>query len=214
MSARPRLFLDAYFTREDWLVQVGMDHVPLLPGMVWEPACGAGHLCRALEARGRTVFASDIYDWGWPCTLQDFFAFERAPDGVTSIFTNPPFRRGVAVPFVRHALRLMEPVGGTVAMLLAHDWITAADRADLFADAGPFERVIVPTARPLWFDPDVPVIDVPPGGRRKSRRPLKTYCWYVWSPVGIGRPGQVQVVPVKVPGRPRKGRSVPAAVAA
>lgn len=210
MSRAPRLFLDAYFTREDWLVQLGMDHVPLPPGMVWEPACGAGHLCRALAARGRTVFASDIYDWGWPCTVRDFFRFDAAPAGVTSIFTNPPFRRGVAVPFVRHALRLMAPVGGTVAMLLAHDWITAGDRADLFDRAGPFERVIVPTARPYWFDPERPVVDANP----RKARPIKTYCWYVWSPAGKGRAGEMQVVKVALPKEARKGRPVPAAVAA
>ncbi|MFV3078094.1 hypothetical protein [Niveispirillum fermenti] len=197
MSRMPRLFRDAYFTRAEWLVELGLNHVALPPGRVWEPACGAGHLCRALAARGRDVVASDIYDWGWPCQVQDFFSYDVAPAGVTAILTNPPFRRGVALPFVRHALRLMAPVGGTVAMLLAHDWITARDRADLFDRWGPFDRVIVPTARPLWFDPAAPVVDAAP---RKSKRPIKTYCWYVWSPAGVGRHGHVQVVPVGAAG--------------
>lgn len=197
MSKPPRLFLDAYFTRAEWLVRLGLRHVTLPPGLVWEPACGAGHLCRALEARGRDVVASDIYDWGWPCQVRDFFTYDAAPSGVTAIFTNPPFRRGVALPFVRHALRLMAPVGGTVAMLLDHGWMTAGDRADLFSTEGPFDRVIVPTARPLWFDPAAPVVDAP---KRKSARPIKTYCWYVWSPAGVGRDGFVQVVPVAAAG--------------
>lgn len=192
-KAHGRLFLDAYFTRAEWLVQVGLDHVPLPDGVVWEPACGAGHLCRALEARGRAVFASDIFDWGWPCEVRDFFSYEVAPPGVKAIFTNPPFKRGLAEPFVRHALRLMAPVGGTVAMLLSHNWMTAGSgREELFRTDGPFDRVIVPTARPLWFDPAEPVI----AGKRKSPNPEKNYDWFVWSAGGVGRPGLVQVVPV------------------
>lgn len=178
---------DAYFTRDTWLIELALDHLALPDGVVWEPACGAGHLCRALEARGRTTFASDIRDWGWPCEVRDFFAYREAPPGVRTIFTNPPYRRGVALPFVRHALSLMAPVGGTVVMLLAHDWMTAGDRPDLFTDAGPFDRVLIPTRRPLWFDP-------PAVAGEAQDRPKKNYDWYVWSPAGIGRPGYAQVV--------------------
>jgi hypothetical protein len=193
-----RLHLDAYFTRERWLIDVGLDHAPAPEGGDWEPACGAGHICRALAERGRTVFASDIFDWGWPCLVQDFFAFRRAPDGVRRIITNPPFRRGVAEPFVRHAIDLMAPVGGTVMMLLSHDWCTAGSgRADLFSVGGPYDRVIVPTARPLWFDPAEQGT-----GARRTNRPMVNYDWYVWSPDGVGRHGAHVVV------------EIPAAVAA
>lgn len=176
-----RLHLDAYFTVDTWMADVVLSRV-WLPGRVWEPACGAGHLCRALAGRGYDVVASDIFDWGWPCTVRDFMAWDRAPDGVRTIFTNPPFRRDIAPKFVRHALALMAPVGGVVCMLLPCAWHTARRRADLFSVDSAFDQMIVMTRRPLWFL------------TKGSKDPKKNFAWYVWSPAGHGRLGRMEVV--------------------
>jgi hypothetical protein len=61
---------------------------PLLPylpaGVVWEPAAGEGHLVRALESAGRTVYASEI------TAGQNFFT--HAPPAPWAVqVTNPPY---------------------------------------------------------------------------------------------------------------------------
>jgi hypothetical protein len=60
-----------------------------------------------------------------------------ATDGwVGDIATNPPFNR--AEEFIRHGLRLTEPYGGKVCLLLPFAYDTAKGRADLFR-AAPFK---------------------------------------------------------------------------
>jgi len=62
---------------------------PLLPylpadAVVWEPAAGAGHLVRALEAAGRSVYASEI-------AHGDNFYTHTPPVAWGVQVTNPPF---------------------------------------------------------------------------------------------------------------------------
>ena len=181
-----RVAHDAYQTIEPWLPAAVLHRIPLT-GVVWEPACGQGLLCRALEAQGYTFVASDIQDLGWGHAVRDFLTYRDAPAGVRTIFTNPPYGDlGVAV--VRHALSLMAGVGGLVCMLLPHYWIAAADRMDLFdgwSPQVPFDRQMIVTKRPRWFHPQ-------PGKREES--PRVAFAWYVWRPEAAGRLGFVELV--------------------
>jgi hypothetical protein len=75
-------------------------------GVVWEPACGPGAIVRVLREAGHKVIASDLINWGCEDSESgcDFLKVIRAPLGITSIVTNPPFN--LAEQFVAHALRL------------------------------------------------------------------------------------------------------------
>ena len=82
-------------------------------GPVWEPACGPGAIVRELEASGQEVVASDLVDYGWEhASGVDFLMELKAPLGVRSIITNPPFK--LAEEFAAQAVRFV-PV---TAMLL------------------------------------------------------------------------------------------------
>lgn len=93
--------------------------------LVWEPAVGAGHIARVLQARGFTVIGSDVEDRGWPgLVLADFLSL-AAPLAPIHI-TNPPYNlanaRDGGGRWVRHAL-----AGGAryLALLLNADWSAA-----------------------------------------------------------------------------------------
>jgi hypothetical protein len=75
-------------------------------GVIWESANGRGAISRVLRAAGHRVIATDLIDYGCPDAAGgvDFLTQTSAPDGVTTILTNPPFMH--ADEFVRHALRL------------------------------------------------------------------------------------------------------------
>lgn len=46
-----------------------------IPQLVWECACGQGHLAKRLEESGRTVFASDLVNRGYGSPEVDFLSF-------------------------------------------------------------------------------------------------------------------------------------------
>lgn len=84
--------------------------------LVFEPACGLGHMVRPLVARGHTVIATDVVSYGWPGQLatHDFLSLTEPPrfsfSGVrpSCIITNPPF--SLSAKFVRHGLKLCKKV--------------------------------------------------------------------------------------------------------
>jgi hypothetical protein len=149
---------DAYQTPE-WVTRALIPHLPRRPGRVWEPACGEGLMVAALGQEGLDVVASDI-DVG-----EDFLDEMAAPDGCGAIFTNPPYV--LAGQFIEHALRLMQPRLGIVAMLLRTDFDHAKTRAHLFGGCPVFARKLVLTKRIVWFE----------GG---PSSPSFNHCWFIW----------------------------------
>lgn len=98
-------------------------------GAVWEPCAGRGAISRALRARGYRVIAQDLVDYPGRdpdiATHIDFLMERRAPEGVSCIITNPPFK--LADAFIRHGLTLVPHV----TVLLRAMAIEGAGRADL-----------------------------------------------------------------------------------
>lgn len=85
-------------------------------GSIWEPACGEGHIAKVLANAGYPVTSTDLVDYGFGEPKRDFLA-ERTPLA-KHIVTNPPYGRGLADAFAKHAIRLTRETGGTVAMLM------------------------------------------------------------------------------------------------
>ena len=76
-----------------------------IPHCIWEPAAGRGAIVRVLRDRGHAVIASDLIAYDFALHFQrDFLEMTKAPAGVESIVTNPPFR--CAARFVAKALEL------------------------------------------------------------------------------------------------------------
>jgi hypothetical protein len=152
----------------------------------WEPACGQGHISKRVEElTGQKVISTDLIDRGYGNGNIDFLALEgtvgtvmtsikggvpkfegRSPNG---IITNPPFD-DLAELFIRHAIKLMKPVGGKVIMFLRNEFDCGKTRRGLFNGNNPefpFAHKIVVTKRPRWIE-----------GSKGS--PRHSYAWFVW----------------------------------
>jgi len=155
-SGYERKPLDLYET-PDWVTKALVPHIRTLE-RIWEPAAGNGLMVRALWESGFRVCATDI------TTGHDFLE-QKSICNVDAIVTNPPY--SAAREFIEHALKLMLPVRGLVAMLLRTDYDHAASRVLLFQGAAPFAKKVVLTKRIVWFE-----------GPKAA--PSFNHAWYVW----------------------------------
>jgi len=142
-------------------------------GPIWEPACGDGAMVDVLRAEGHEVYDTDIALDGvnflqTPVNfLQTDVDASANINGTKHIITNPPF--SLAESFVRHALKLTQPiVGAKVAMLLPTYFDNAKTRIGLFKNP-PFKIKYVLTNRIRW-----------PNLMQKANGPSTNHAWYVW----------------------------------
>lgn len=136
--------------------------------IVWECACGGGHLVKALEENGYDVIASDIVDRGCPKTLiLDFFDRDAWS---ADIITNPPYK--YAKEFVEHALNIVDN-GCKVAMFLKLTFLESKSRKKLFEKYPP-KRIWVFSER----------IQCAKNGDfelyKQSGMTAVAYAWFVW----------------------------------
>jgi hypothetical protein len=144
--------------------------IDLKDTVVWEPACGEGHISQRLARYSAGVFSTDLFDRGYGKAPLDFLAQTKLPGNekhqATAIITNPPFG-DLAEQFIRTALELTKPVDGMVAMFLRNEYDMASGRDDLFEGHPAFMLKICVTKRPRWIE-----------GSKGS--PRHSYAWFVW----------------------------------
>jgi hypothetical protein len=142
-SGYDRIEHDVYETPA-WATHALVPHLPARVKHIHEPAAGSGKMVEALiYARPDILVSSaDIRDG------EDFFAVQAI--GADAIVTNPPYSDATA--FIEHALELMRPNGGIVAMLLRCDFDHAASRRRLFAECPAFDRKLILTRRIRWIE--------------------------------------------------------------
>jgi hypothetical protein len=165
-SAAEALFrtLDFYPT-PPWAARAGaelLSEIDPETRLVWEPACGAGHMASPLAERFQ-VIATDVYPHGYG-DLLDFFSEGPFPD-CDWIVTNPPFKTGQ--DFVRLGL---SRVRRGVALLLRLAFLESIDRYPLLYGAEPLsvlspfaERVPMTLGR---WDP--------------GQSSATAYAWFFW----------------------------------
>ena len=110
--------------------------------MIWECACGEGHLAKEFEKAGYHVYATDLIDRGYGYQ-QDFLKCEAPPVAGFDIITNPPYSK--AQEFVEHALDISSD-GCKVAMFLKIQFLEGKARRDLFEKYPP-KTVYVSSSR-------------------------------------------------------------------
>ena len=97
---------------------------------------------------------------------------KRLPDGVTAIVTNPPYgRRGekLLIKFIEHALELLRPVGGMLALLVPIQWAAGQEASELCQPTKPEHVATVVLAdRINWI------------GIPAKNRGNHNHCWLVW----------------------------------
>jgi hypothetical protein len=76
-----------------------------IPGPVWEPACGKGHLVAEMKRLGLKTFASDLHSYSDKYSPSvDFLAADLPNVDTKSIITNPPYKNRLAEKFVLRSL--------------------------------------------------------------------------------------------------------------
>lgn len=123
--------------------------------VIWEPACGEGHMVNQIKKMGYDAFGTDIK------TGTDFLTADP-PRDFTWIITNPPF--SLSEQFIRRCGEFKRPF----ALLLKSQYWHAKRRLSLF-------REYTPTwILPLTWRPDFCF------GERGGGSPLMDVMWCVW----------------------------------
>lgn len=128
----------------------------------WEPACGEGHMAKPLGEYFKSVFASDVHNYGYGNVLDFLLPSDRR---AAFIITNPPFR--LAQSFVEYALSRAD-IG--VAVLVRTAFLESVGRyTELFKKH--------PPAIVAQFSERVPMFK----GRVDAKGSTATaYCWIIW----------------------------------
>lgn len=100
-----------YYATEPKAAELLCDLFPFSP-LIWECACGEGHLAKIFENRGYFVKATDIIDRGYGEGGIDFLKCDTSFDG--DIITNPPYK--YAQEFAEKALSLIKDKHHVVLM--------------------------------------------------------------------------------------------------
>ena len=129
----------------------------------WEPACGEGAMVGPLSGCFKTVYASDVHDYG-AGAVGDFLWPHDGPV-YDWIITNPPFRLGA-----EFALTAIERARVGAAFLVRTAFLEGGERlTKLFQPHPPFMI--------LQFAERVPMVK----GRLDAKASTATsYCWIVW----------------------------------
>lgn len=138
--------------------------------IIWEPACGEGHISEVLRLHGYEVISTDLVDRGYGEGGVDFLT-AQAKDGEIDIITNPPYT--FAKEFVEKALDLIAP-GRKVAMFLKLTFLEGQGRRELF-HKNPPQTVYVSSAR----------LQCGKNGDF-SGTSMVAYAWFVWRKGHLG----------------------------
>lgn len=161
-----------------------------LKGLVcWEPACGEGHMVRALEEYFADVVATDVHRYGdhhdlFDFTLSAMVGPEKGQEQPDFIVTNPPFT--LAYEFIE-AAAVTSRVG--FAMLVRSAFLEGGDRHQRLYSRFPpdyvlqfSERVVMLENRLIRAGAVDPFAEEP--GRKATT--ATSYVWLVWMKGSLG----------------------------
>ena len=142
--------------------------------LIWEPACGEGHISKVLTANGYEVISTDLIYRGYGEPEPMDFLTETFPDFEGDIITNPPYSAGLES--VERALETVRP-GGKVAMFLKVQFLEGKRRGELFAKTPP-RTVYISRSR----------LACAKNGDFSHTQKAIAYAWYVWEKGFTGDP--------------------------
>ena len=166
---------DDYYATEPKAVEILLQEEEF-SDIIWEPACGGGHMTKILEEHGHNVISSDIVDRGYPYTqILDFLKVNPKHKNFIDIITNPPYK--YAKEFVEKALD-MSANGVKVAMFLKLTFLEGKARRDLFEKYPPKTVYVFRSRVDCWKNGIEP------------NKPSKAvaYAWFVWEKGYVGNP--------------------------
>lgn len=147
------------------------EHYPEVKSdVVWEPACGKGHISKTLQDAGYLVISSDLVDRGYGTCGESFdFLSERNESTNCHIITNPPYK--YAQEFLEKAMDIMQD-GTICCMLLKLTFLEGKKRYEMFKKYPP-EQLLVFSTR----------INCAHGGDFEKVTEFGgavAYAWYIW----------------------------------
>lgn len=102
--------------------------------VIWEPACGEGHISKVLAAHGYEVISTDLVYRGFGDPEPLDFLKETLDGFEGDIITNPPY--SIALEFIQKALDSVQP-GRKVAMLLKIQFLEGKRRKEFYSKSPP-----------------------------------------------------------------------------
>ncbi len=132
-----------YYATDPQALEILMQHKQL-PQVIYECACGAGHLSKVLEQNGHQVLSTDLINRGYGVSGVDFLAVKTIPEDCTCILTNPPYK--YTADFIAHALELL-PEEGEAIFLLNVNALAGQNRFRRFYSHGILSDVYLFTKR-------------------------------------------------------------------
>lgn len=175
-----------YFPTPPWATRALLVHCAedAKGSVIWEPACGDGHMARPLSEYASQLIASDVHDYGWGHHVHDFL-MPFLPHGVDRadwIITNPPFR--LAEQFVHRGLEIAER---GVAVIVRTAFAESIQRYEsLFRDRRP--------SMVAQFVERVPMVK---GRVDEDAASATAYCWMVWDKLGSEHTRMIWIPPCR-----------------
>lgn len=142
--------------------------------VIWEPACGEGHISKVLQAHGYEVISTDLIYRGFGELEPMDFLEETFPDFEGDIITNPPYSAGLE--FVERALETVR-LGGKVAMFLKVQFLEGSAGVNCLPRPPP-RTVYISRSR----------LSCAKNGDFSHVENAIAYAWYVWEKGFSGDP--------------------------
>lgn len=155
-----------YYATEPKATEILLQNETFSP-VVWECACGEGHMAKVLEAAGYEVISTDLVNRGYGDPEPFDFLKDTLEDFDGDIITNPPYK--FAKEFVETAMETVSE-GHKVAMFLKLQFLEGKARKEMFAKYPP-ETVYVFSSR---------VLCAKNGEFEKYPSSAVAYAWFVW----------------------------------
>lgn len=138
---------------------------------IWEPACGAGHLSKAMKEEGKEVISTDLFAYGYGGMGVDFL--EQKSGYGCDIITNPPYK--VAQEFCEKAIEL---TGNKVAMFLKLTFLEGQKRKKFFEKYPPRTVYVYSARRKCALN----------GEFDATGSSAAAYAWFIWEKGFVGNP--------------------------
>jgi hypothetical protein len=162
-----------FYPTPAWVTRCLLDTVPLR-GVVWEPCAGQGAMAKVIVERGFQVVATDLSwmdDPVFPVVGGVDALHSRLPAGVQAIVTNPPYAREILPHLVDHWLRVLEPVGGQLCLLLRSLWGESRGGQTRTSKHLAYQGRIKLPGRIRWLEGTL---------EDKGVSPQHDHCWVIW----------------------------------
>ena len=162
-----------YYATEPKAVELLLAEETFSP-IIWECACGEGHLSKAIEKAGYSVISTDVVYRGFGCPKSiDFLDYREENSFTGDIITNPPYK--YALEFVEQAIRVIKP-HNKIAMFLKLTFLEGRKRKEFFKFYPP-KIIYVSSSR---------LICAINGDFEHMTSSAVAYAWFVWQKGFLG----------------------------